>query len=467
MNNELFMLFSVLSPYGIVAAGGLSALVSWIYFKDRPNYKVTSYIASMFLIAAYAFLLSWNGAYGTVISLNIIVSPSVSLLTGLIIFITLFSVISASNRVKEPEIKAGEYYFLLLTLCLGAMLMISAKDALTVFLSLELLSMSVYALTGITATHSSSEASLKYFILGSFASVFMVMGLALIYGSAGTLDYSGIKTAISLSYPGKTLITGILFLMVGFLFKIALVPFHFWTPDVYEGAPTQVSAIMASVIKTAGAAAMLNLFLNAADSRIMMITAFFASFTMLFANIMALPQKNMKRMLAYSSISHAGYLILGFLTLESWQVFFYLVVYSIATFGAFTIVMLLEKKENGLEVEEFNGLFNKNPLFSFSMAIFLFSLAGVPPMAGFFGKFYLFSAAIKAGWMWPAIIAVISSAISLYYYLRVIVAMFMKDSVSDETVKISPNGYLTVSIFAALTLTLGFFSAPLISILTR
>ncbi|GAB4028566.1 MAG: NADH-quinone oxidoreductase subunit N [Elusimicrobiota bacterium] len=467
MNNELFMLFSVLCPYAMVAAGALAALLSWIYFKDRPNYKVTSYIASMFLIAAYAFLLSWNGAYGTVINLNIMVSPSVSFLTGLIIFITLFSVISASNRVKEPEIKAGEYYSFLLTLCLGAMLMISAKDALTVFLSLELLSMSIYALTGITATHNSAESALKYFILGSFASVFMLMGLALIYGSTGTLEYGGIRAAIFLSYPGKTLIAGILFMLVGFMFKIALVPFHFWTPDVYEGAPTQVSAIMASVIKTAGVAAMLNLFINAADTRIMAVTAFFASFTMLFANIMALPQKNVKRMLAYSSISHAGYLILGFLILESWQVFFYLLVYSLATFGAFTIVMLLEKKENGLEVEEFNGLFTKNPLLSFSMAIFLFSLAGVPPMAGFFGKFYLFSAAIKAGWLWPTVIAVISSAISLYYYLKVIVAMFMKDSSESETCKISPNGYLTVSIFAALTLTLGFFSTPLIEILTK
>ncbi len=466
MNNEAFMFFSVLSPYILVALGAGVSLISWLYFKDRANYKVTSYGALIFLISAIAFLFSWSAAYGNLPSLSLNASPAISLILATILILAIFSIISSSSRIKEPSVKAGEYYFLLLSATLGAMFMVSAKDVLTAFISLELLSMSIYSLSGITGRDAAAEASLKYFLLGSFASIFMAMGIALVYGSAGSLSYEKINQFITINGGAdKILLTGILMLLIGFLFKIALMPFHFWTPDVYEGAPTQVTAFMASVVKIAGIAAMLNLFITSNDLRLTYITAFFASITMLFANMMALPQKNIKRMLAYSSVSHAGYLILGFLIFERWPVFFYLLTYSMAVFGAFTIVVLLEKKETGLEIKELNGLFSNHPVLSFAMAIFLFSLAGVPPLSGFFGKFYLFYAAIKAGWIWPVIIAVISSGISLYYYLGVIVAMFMKEGGDETQNKISVNGNFTVLVMAATTLLLGFFSQPLIDIL--
>ncbi len=465
MNEQIFYSLAILSPYAIIALGSIAVLISWLYFKDTRNFKNTSHIALMTLISAYAFLLSWNQAYGKLDNFFLNVSPWVSMLTGLIIMLAVFSIVSSGNEIKDPK-AGGEYYFLLMTSVLGAVFLISAKDLLTAFISLELLSMSFYALTGFNLEKNNSEAALKYFMLGSFASVFLAMGIILAYGVCQTLTYSGIKSFISASGPNTMAALAFVFILLGFTFKIALVPLHFWTPDVYEGAPTQISALMASLVKTAGAAAMFYFFSAAVFPGLSSLAVFFACITMFFSNVMALPQKSLKRMLAYSSISHAGYIILGFPLLEGWQVIFYLIVYSIATFGAFSFVYFFQKDRNGLELSDLRGFFYKAPLPAVSMSVFLFSLAGIPPMAGFFGKFYLFSSALQAGLFWPVMIALLSSAISLYYYLRVMVFMFMHEPQNSDKPEITAQAWFVLSVFAALTLALGVFSGKITGILT-
>lgn len=464
MNEQIFYFLVTLSPYAIIALGSIAVLISWLYFKDGKNYKNTSYIALMVLISAYAFLLSWNQAYNKSDNLFLNVSPWVSILTGLVILLAIFSIISSRNEIKEPK-AGGEYYFLLMTSVLGAMFLLSAKDLITAFISVELLSMSFYALTGFNRDNAGAEAALKYFMLGSFASVFLAMGVILSYGSCGTLTYAGIKDFILSSGPNTMSALAFVFILVGFAFKIALVPLHFWTPDVYEGAPTQISALMASIVKTAGAFAMFYFFSAAVFPGLSRVVIFFSCITMFFSNIMALPQKSLKRMLAYSSISHAGYIILGFPLLEGWQVIFYLIVYSIATFGAFSFIYFFQKDKNDIELSDLDGFFYKAPLPAISMSVFLFSLAGIPPMAGFFGKFYLFSSAFQAGLFWPVMIALLSSAISLYYYLRVMVFMFMHEPKNIQREEISTQALIILSLFALVTSLLGIFSGKLISIL--
>lgn len=466
MNGELFAFFAVLSPYAITALGSFAVLISWIYFKDGRNYKNSVYIALMTLMAAYAFLLSWTPAYGKLPGFILNVSPSISILLGLILFLSIFSVISSKDRIKEP-LPGGEYYFLIMTGVLGAMLLLSAKDLLTAFLSLELMSMSFYALTGFGFDKKNAEAALKYFMLGSFASVFMAMGLILSYGYAGSLDYSQISQTLTAKGPDSMSATAFTLVFLGFIFKIALVPLHFWTPDVYEGAPSQISALMASLVKTAGTAAIFFFFSATAYSGFISVLIFFACITMLFANIAALRQTSVKRMLAYSSISHAGYLILGFSSAGGAEVIFYLIVYSIATFGAFSFVYFFEKENSNPQISDFEGFFKKAPLPAAAMSVFLFSLAGIPPLSGFFGKFYLFAAALKAGFFWPVIIALISSAVSLYYYLSLIVAMFMKAPKDEGKIENIFQDRMLLSIFAVLTLLLGIFSDKILFLLSN
>jgi NADH-quinone oxidoreductase subunit N len=369
---------------------------------------------------------------------------------GIFLVSGFLSILITDQYLQREECNWGEIYPLILFATVGMMLMASGTDLMTIFLGLEVLSVSLYILAGFNrANVKSNEAGLKYFLLGAFSTGFLLYGMALTYGATGTTKIANIAGYISqngmvLSNP--MLLVGMLLMATGFSFKIAAAPFHMWTPDVYEGAPTPMTAFMSVGPKAAGFAAFLRVFIIALPalkpdwSQLLWVLAVL---TMTIGNITALYQTNIKRMLAYSSIAHAGYVLVGFTAgnaVGTAGILFYMLSYAFMNIGAFAIIVMVGKKgeENG-NVSDYAGFGFKHPILGMCMSIFLFSLAGIPPAAGFVGKFYLFSGAIQAGYVWLAIIGVLNSAASVYYYLRVMVYMYMKDPVEDFSwLKVSP-----------------------------
>jgi len=344
-----------------------------------------------------------------------------------------------SDQYMEREgCNHGELYPIILFTVVGMMLMASGTDLMTIFLGLEVMSVSLYVLAGFNRDNlKSNEAGLKYFLLGAFSTGFLLYGMALTYGATGTTRIAQIAVKVGqmgLPSTNMLVVAGMLLMLTGFAFKVAAAPFHMWTPDVYEGAPTPMTAFMSVGPKAAGFAAALRILMVAfptlqADwSNLLWVLAVL---TMTVGNITALRQDNIKRMLAYSSIAHAGYILVGFTAgnvTGTSGILFYLLSYAFMNIGAFAVVVLIGKRgEPNGNVQDFAGLGFKHPLLAVAMAVFLFSLAGMPPTAGFIGKFYLFSGAIQKGYIWLAIIGVLNSAASVYYYLRVMVFMYMKE----------------------------------------
>ena len=374
------------------------------------------------------------------------------------------TVLIADKYMEREECNHGELYPLILFAIVGMMLMASGTDLMTIFLGLEVMSVTLYVLAGFNrANKKSNEAGLKYFMLGAFSTGFMLYGMALIYGATGTTRLYKIAEVVGqMTMPSSNimLVAGMLLMMTGFAFKIAAAPFHMWTPDVYEGAPTPMTAFMSAGPKAAGFAALLRLFLVALPSLQVewsQLLWVLAVLTMTVGNITALRQDNIKRVLAYSSIAHAGYALVGFAAgngTGTAGILFYMLSYAFMNIGAFTIVILVSKKgETNGNVSDYAGLGFKRPLLALVMTLFLFSLAGVPPAAGFIGKFYLFSGAIQQGYIWLAVIGVLNSAASVYYYLRIMVYMYFKDPVEDfEWVKVTVPVALALVIAAAGTL---------------
>ena len=362
----------------------------------------------------------------------------------LIILISSFIVILMSSIEKKFEENSyGDFLGLILFATLGMMLMVSTRNLVMIFIALEIFSLSLYVLSGFfRSSLIGNEASLKYFLLGSFASGFLLFGIALIYGSTGSTDLFEIIRFYELSSQKLVFFLGLSFLIVGLGFKIGAFPFYMWTPDVYQGSPTVATAFMSVGPKAAAFAALFRILISTAGfsaNKIEMTIWIIAVLTMTVGNLVAIWQKNIKRMLAYSSIAHGGYLLIALVTikqagtLSSGSFLFYVFVYSFMNIGAFVVIMLA-KREDGSErtnIEEFSGLGLSRPGLAFSMAIFMIALAGIPPTGGFVAKFYIFSAAIKSGFVWLAIIAVLNSVISVFYYLRIIVVMYMNDTEED------------------------------------
>ncbi|MEK7435135.1 MAG: NADH-quinone oxidoreductase subunit N [Cyanobacteriota bacterium] len=387
-------------------------------------------------------------------------------------------IFTSPSYLKQEKINHGEYYSLILFAISGMMLMASSNDILTQFLALEIMSISIYVLVGFKRLDiKSNEATLKYYFLGAFSAGFILYGIAMLYGATGTTILSEMRTAISshnFGYRGITLI-GTFFLLTGILFKVAAVPFHSWAPDVYEGAPNPITGFMISAVKAASFAMFIKIFLvGLIDLKDMWspVIQLIAVFTMFLGNILAFTQENIKRMLAYSSISHTGYLLLGIATLStssqsSSAMLYYLASYCIGSVGLFACISYLnQKNENYLNIEDYSGLGFKQPFIAFSIFIFMVSLIGIPPTAGFFGKYYLFSAAINQGMFLTVILALINSMMSVYYYLKVIMFMYIKES-HVET--FSDSGRLSTNIVLALTtlatVWLGFGTSTVFSII--
>ena len=399
-------------------------------------------------------------------------------------FICIFTLSSAltillSIEYNEREgIKTGEYYALILLCTVGMILLASSTDLIMVFLGVEVVSICLYVLAGIRRNNlASNEAALKYFLLGAFATGFLLYGMTLVYGSTGSTNLFKIAEFIKTTDGAESnplLLMGVVLLVIGLGFKVAAAPFHMWAPDVYQGAPTPVTAFMAVGPKAAAFAAFFRFFTEAIPDlapswEILLCTI--AVLSMVVGNLGAIMQTNIKRMLAFSSISHAGYLLIAVITkspLAGSSLLFYMLAYSFTTFGAFGIIILLGRKgEENLELEGYSGLAYKHPLLALSMTVFLLSLGGLPPFAGFVAKFYIFSAAIEEGFVTLVIIAVLNSAVSFYYYLKVVVFMYMKEPEGEFQLSLTPMTLFVVIIGIIGTIELGIFPDTIISLTTH
>ena len=381
---------------------------------------------------------------------------------------SMLTTLMAVDYLATTGIRGGEYYALVLFATAGMMTMAAATDLIVIFLGLEVMSIAVYVLAGVWRQDvRSNEAALKYFLLGAFATGFLLFGIALIYGVTGSTRLDTI--AAHLTRHGndghETLLLGIGLLLIGFGFKVAAVPFHVWTPDVYEGAPTSVTALMAVGVKAAAFAAFARVYLDTLapiSSDWNTVLWWLAAATMTVGNLLAITQANIKRMLAYSSIAHAGYLLVAMVAggkQAGAALLFYLLAYAAMNLGAFGVVVALARRgEPNEEIERYAGLGFRRPLLAMAMAAFMLSLAGVPPLVGFAGKFYVFRAAIESGYVGLAVIGVLNSVVSAYYYIWIIVTMYMREG-ELEPPPLSSRPYLaaTIGIAFAATVLLGVF----------
>jgi NADH-quinone oxidoreductase subunit N len=386
--------------------------------------------------------------------------------------VTLLSI----DYIKKYGTYFGEYYIIIQTSVLGMMLMAGAKDLFVIFLGLELMSVSFYILAGMNRKKlNANEASLKYFLLGAFATGFIVYGIALIYGCAHTTSIDFITSNFTELTKNLLFVAGVLLFLIGFSFKIAAFPFHMWVPDVYEGSPTTVAALFSTGGKAAAFSAILAtlfaLFNGPNGNLFTPYLAVISVLSMFYGSIVAIAQTNIKRMLAYSSISHAGYLAIGLAAGNHDAVagvVFYLAAYTFMNLGAFGIVALLEgKDETNLNINSYAGLGNRKPLLAGLLAVLMFALAGIPPFGGFFGKYYIFIAAVKADLTWLAILGVLSSAISVYFYLRIVVLMYFKSSENEFAIEQSNNSMLAIIFSVLVVIFLGIFPGTLIDLITK
>ncbi|HET7224996.1 MAG TPA: NADH-quinone oxidoreductase subunit N [Candidatus Eisenbacteria bacterium] len=399
---------------------------------------------------------------------------------GFTVFFTLLfcaigvlSVLLSWDYVRRTHINQAEYYVLLLSSTLGMILMAASNDLITIFLGLELMSLAIYVLVGFRRSRlESNEAALKYFLLGAFASGFLLYGIALLYGATATTSLSGMAAYLMASPVAHNplLVAGALLLLIGFGYKVSLVPFHMWAPDAYEGAPTSVTAFMSVGAKAAGFAALLRVLVNLLSGLHVdwtPVLSGIAILTMTVGNVAALMQTNVKRMLAYSSIAHAGYVLVA-VTAGGPQgtaaALFYLAVYSIMNLGAFGILTLLGRdRDERVLVSDLAGLGFRQPFLGLAMTVFMISLGGIPPTAGFMGKVYVFGAALQAHLVPLVVVGVLNSVVSVFYYLRITVAMYMEEPQGEPTpISWAAPGAIALAAMLALTIWWGVQAYPLL-----
>ncbi len=375
----------------------------------------------------------------------------------------------SDDFLHETRYSAWEYYSLLAFALTGMMFMASGVHLITIYIGLELMSLSSYILAGYFKNEvKSTEAAMKYFILGAVSSGILLYGISLIYGVCGSMNLNDIARAMSTMITNDALMFGIMLLGAGLCFKIAAVPFHVWTPDVYEGAPTPVSAFLSTASKTAAFSIFARIFYVGLHDFALdwnNVLAVISALSMILGNLAAITQNNVKRMLAYSSIAHAGYIMIGIIAMNAYGIYgvlFYSIVYLFANLGIWSTVLMMRRHEYaGEQVDDFEGLSRRAPFWAFAMVMFLLSLGGIPPTAGFVGKYFLFAAAVQSGFGWLAIIAVLMSAVSMFYYLRLVVAMYLKEGAEAE-VAMTPALKTVAGISLAVTLLFGVLPTPLI-----
>ena len=458
----------------IVLAGWACVLLLVDLFIPDEHKSWTAWLAAAGLLVALLLLVFQRNIPVTAFNRMVSVDGFAAFLMVLVLGAGLIGILLAKDYLKRTGIERGEYYSLLLFSICGMMLMAMAADLILVFLALELLSIPLYVLAGFARPNvNSEEASLKYFLLGAFAGGFLVYGVAMIFGATGTTRLADIVSSISANTANLGLLAvGGGLVLVGLGFKVAAVPFHMWTPDVYQGAPSPVTAFMSIGAKAGGFAALIRIFVTAFPVLSLDMTTVLwvvAALTMILGNVVAIAQTNIKRLLAYSSIAHAGYILMALVPYGNGAVsrdavasgLFYLLAYGLTNFAAWAVVIALEQaEEKGLALDDYAGLGRKYPLLAAAMAVAMFSFTGVPPTLGFVGKFYLFRTVLDGGFVGLAIIGVLTSLVSAYYYLRIVIIMYMRDG--DPQVRSEPWLYITAVGSAAAVVVLSIVSQPLI-----
>jgi NADH-quinone oxidoreductase subunit N len=465
--------YQLLAPEILLAAAGLLLLLGGAIGRGMGNRE--SALVSIVSLALTAGLVL---RVQSVIPGRMLVLGGSFVLDGfsffwklLVLMATALVVLLSVRFLDEGNYRASEYYALLLLATSGMLFMASGYTLLTIWISLETMALASYILAGyFKRERRSNEAALKYFILGALSSGILLYGISLLYGATGTVQLAGLSEGLRNAQGNPLVPLGWLMLAAGLFFKVAAVPFHIWTPDVYVGAPTPVTAWLAVASKAASFAILLRIFyegLGSVKVEWQAVVAVVAAVTMIWGNIAALTQQNVKRMLAYSSIAHAGYVLIGVLAVSQvglWSVIFYLLAYSFITLGAFGTVILLERKEYaGETIADYAGLARRSPFLAAMMLLFMLALTGIPPTGGFVGKFYLFAAAVEGGWGWVAVIGVLTSAISLYYYFGIVLNMYLRDS--DQTTPTplhAPALVGAIAFCAFATLALGILPGPFI-----
>jgi NADH-quinone oxidoreductase subunit N len=461
---------SVLLPALIVlGAGGLVLLLDLI-----PPRESKTHLGGVALAGILAALLAtgwlWlRGGDGRAFRDMVLLDGYALFFDVVICYAAALVVMLSMDYLGRTGGESGEYYALVLFSTAGMMLMASAGDLIVVFLSLELMSLSLYVLAGLFKRRlTSGEASMKYFLLGAFATSFLLYGIALIYGATGSTNLDRIAATVAARGGDPLLLIGLGLLLVGFGFKISSVPFHMWAPDVYEGAPTTITALIATGSKAGAFAALIRVLtvaLPGAQADWSALLWGVAALTMTLGNVVALAQSNLKRMLAYSSIAHVGYMLMGLVAGGApgmGAILFYLLAYTFTTIGAFGVIALCARAgEEAVEVGDYAGLARRHPVLAATLALFLLSLIGIPPLAGFVAKFYLFGSAVRAGYIWLTVIAVLNSAVAAYYYLRVVVYMYMREP-EGASVAVAPSlaGGLALAIALVGIVLLGVAPAP-------
>jgi len=461
--------FLAILPQLIVIGMGMVVILFDLFGRGRDTRKL-GYLA-LFSLAAAAYAevaLAGKGLQGFNGSAA---ADDYAIAFGLVfLLVTAFTVLISFRFLEDRDLQHGEYHALLLFACGGMMFMAAARDLLMIFVGLEILSISSYILCGmIQRDDRSGESALKYFLLGAFATGFLLYGIALLYGATGSIVLRDIQAALSREavFNNPLVWLGLALLLVGFGFKLALVPFHMWTPDVYEGAPTAITAFLSTGPKAAGFAALARVLLEAlpaAQAEWSQALWVLSVLTMTVGNVVALQQDNIKRMLAYSSIAHAGYMLAALVVggrAGLAAVLFYSLAYAFMNMGAFAIVILASGKERErVTFRDYAGLGYVEPLVAFAMFVFMLSLAGIPLTAGFAGKFQIFKAAMDQGYVWLTVAGVLNSVVSVYYYLRIVVAMYMERPGPDaprSRAPVSPSLYAAIALALLGVLYLGVF----------
>ncbi len=462
-----------LGPIAVIFAGIL--LVTIVESILRSAERWTFWLTLVILVLAGASALAALGSQGMAFAGTVQTGGYAAYFAFVFSLGATLIVLLSHSYLEKQKTAMGEYYILLLSAVLGMMVMAAANDYVVLFIGLETMSIPFYVLAGFTrAIPASNESSLKYFLLGAFATGFLLYGIALVYGTTGSTSIAHMRASLPRVATDPLFVIGLGLMITGFVFKVAAVPFHMWVPDVYEGAPTTVSGLMSTGGKAAALAALLVVFapvVLTAVPAIGDVIAVLAALSMVLGNVVAIAQSSIKRMLAYSSIAHAGYLLTGVVAgndAGSNGILFYLFAYTLMNIGAFGVVALLESAAGErMGIDQCAGLSRTHPVLAALMAVFMFSLTGIPPFAGFFGKYYVFAGAIEGGYTWLAILGVLMSVVSAYYYLRLVVVMYFQDGAHAPVPAVPRLGLAALIISAIALLGLGVFPSTVVDVTSR
>src|SRR5436190_15494967 len=456
--------FYYILPEIVLTAGALLVLIADVMLPPARR-RALGWVALLAIGATAASLAPFTSTHVEVGNGLIAVDRFALFFKIVFLLAAAITVLMSFHYLDVEGAPPGEYYFLILCATLGMMIMAGGIDLITIFVGLETMAVSFYILAGfIKPSQRSNEAAVKYFLLGAFSLGILLYGMSLMYGLSGTTNLRVMAPLFAGQESDRRLVLAVILVVAGVGFKIAAVPFHMWAPDVYEGAPTPVTAFLSVGSKAASFAMLLRIFFEglpamSADWRLLFEAL--SIVTMTVGNVAALTQSNLKRMLAYSSIAHAGYVLIGVVAgtprgVEATLI--YLFIYAFMQLGAFAVIVLLRRQDViGDELKDFSGLYSRQPYAAFAMLLFMLSLGGIPPTAGFMGKFWLFGAAIDAGYVWLALIGVLNSAVSLYYYVRLVVFMYVKDPAIGPAPAPTPTLSLALGAAVLGTVVLGIY----------